>query len=95
DRPRPKALKLQGLNKALVKALAIFGRKFRPWPSLRASRVYYYVIILFFSSTTASSTRTAMGLFLAQGQKKLIYVHVLPQGMCCPGFNWRRPVRRT
>ncbi|KAJ6590923.1 hypothetical protein B0H10DRAFT_1960903 [Mycena sp. CBHHK59/15] len=38
DRPRPKALKLQGLNKALAKAMAIFGRKFRPWPSLRASR---------------------------------------------------------
>ncbi|KAJ7097460.1 hypothetical protein C8R44DRAFT_748562 [Mycena epipterygia] len=29
DRPRPKALKLQGLNKALAKALTIFGRKFR------------------------------------------------------------------
>ncbi|KAJ6610271.1 hypothetical protein B0H10DRAFT_1953978 [Mycena sp. CBHHK59/15] len=37
DRPRSKALRLQGLNKGLAKALGIFGRKFRPWPSLRAS----------------------------------------------------------
>jgi hypothetical protein len=45
DRPRPKALKLQALNKALT----IFGRKFRPWPSLRASREYHYVILFFAS----------------------------------------------
>jgi hypothetical protein len=45
DCPRPKALKLQALNKALTKALAIFSRKFRPWPSLRESREYHYVIL--------------------------------------------------
>jgi predicted component of type VI protein secretion system len=40
----PKALKLQTLNNALTKALAIFGQKC-PWPSLRASREYHYVIL--------------------------------------------------
>jgi hypothetical protein len=40
-------LKLQALNKALTKALVIFGQKFRPWPSLRASREYQYVILFF------------------------------------------------
>jgi hypothetical protein len=31
----------------LTKALAIFGQKFRPWPSLRASHEYHYVILFF------------------------------------------------
>jgi hypothetical protein len=91
DCQRPKALKLKGLNKALTKALVIFRRKFHPWPSLRASRVYNYVFLLHWwwhpVSNSNHGGKPAMGLFLAQGQTKFFYVHVLLQEMCHCGIR--------
>ncbi|KAJ6460323.1 hypothetical protein C8R45DRAFT_1029923 [Mycena sanguinolenta] len=57
----PKALKLQGLNKALVKALVIFDRKFCPWPSLRASITCISLHHCIFSSSTTDNGKSAMG----------------------------------
>jgi hypothetical protein len=41
----------------LTKALAIFGRKFRPWPSLRASREYHLIFPVFSSLLTRAIVR--------------------------------------
>jgi hypothetical protein len=53
DCPRPKALKLQALNKALT----IFGQKFHPWPSLGASREYHFIFPIFSSPSTRAIVR--------------------------------------